>query len=437
MLLACTTFLFAGVYPSSLAIPAAMLVLLVAFYRPWQGPGEAANLHAWLLAITAAMLLQLVPLPAAIVDFLSPVDRVIRQRLSLTSVVGALPLSVDVPATVLAIAQCGGAMLVFVISRQVFAGGGVRIAARGIATVGLVLAAISLAQDATANGLIYWRWDPGEGPPPFGPFLNRNHFATWIVLAAPICFGYLLAHASAHPRRGSGSATWHRRLIHLFDARSIWLSAAICLMLVALVASMSRAGIVGFVSALLVGAFLRSRRTRSPGATWAFWAIGIAIVAAAIRVNLSDVLQRFESAGTAAAYRMGIWRATLPVVRDFWVTGSGVGTFETAMLVYQRAPSLFRTNAAHNHYLQVAAEGGLLIGVPVAVALVLFARESIRTLARDDSGMYFLRAGAFSGLVGVAVQSIWETGLTTPANSVLAAIAAAIVVHRPPARTGS
>ena len=35
----------------------------------------------------------------------------------------------------------GGALLVFVIGRQVFAGGGVRIAARGIATVGLVLAA--------------------------------------------------------------------------------------------------------------------------------------------------------------------------------------------------------------------------------------------------------------------------------------------------------
>ena len=44
--------------------------------------------------------------------------------------------------------------------------------------------------------------------------------------------------------------------------------------------------------------------------------------------------------------------------------------------------------------------------------------------------MYFLRAGALSGLFGVAVQSIWETGLTTPANAVLAALAAAIVVHR-------
>ncbi|HEX9365884.1 MAG TPA: hypothetical protein VF921_04615, partial [Vicinamibacterales bacterium] len=121
---------------------------------------------------------------------------------------------------------------------------------------------------------------------------------------------------------------------------------------------------------------------------------------------------------------------TMPVVRDFWLTGSGAGTFETVMLVYQRTPSLFRINAAHNQYLQVAAEGGLLIGTPVVAALVLFARAAREALAGDDSGMYFLRAGALGGLVGVAVQSVWETGLTAPANAVLAAIVAAIVVHR-------
>jgi hypothetical protein len=66
----------------------------------------------------------------------------------------------------------------------------------------------------------------------------------------------------------------------------------------------------------------------------------------------------------------------------------------------------------------------------VAVAAALFARAAHAALARDESGMYFLRAGAVSGLVGVAVQSVWDTGLTNPANAILAAIAAAMVVHR-------
>jgi len=401
-------------------------------YRPWRAPYPAPLLHLWLRAIAIAMAVQLVPLPAAIVDRLSPADRAVWQAFSMAPVRGGLPLSVDLKSTVWALAVGGGAILVFVLSRQIFYGGGVRIAARGIATIGLVLAAICLAQEATGGGKMYWRWKPlSEGAAPFGPFVNRNHFATWAVMAVPLCLGYLLAHASAHKHHHETPVrTWHARVLQLMDARSIWLGASIVLLFVALVASMSRAGMAGLVAAIVMGAYLRGRTTGSPKVTWAVGALGLAIVLAALRVNPAEIVQRFGAAGTAAADRLAIWRATLPVVKDFWLTGTGAGTFETVMLVYQRTPSLFRINAAHNHYLQVAAEGGLLLGIPVAVAIVLFVRESRTALARDESGMYFLRAGALSGLFGAAVQSVWETGLTTPANAVLAALAAAIVVHR-------
>jgi hypothetical protein len=375
------------------------------------------------------MAFQLLPLPAGIVDRVSPADRAVWQAMSLVPVTGALPLSTDLTQTAHALALAGGAFLVFVIAGRVFSDGGIRIAARGIATAGLLLSAVSLAQDATARGLIYWRWDPGEGPRPFGPFLNRNHFATWMVMAIPTCLGYLLAHASAHQRREKTATPWQSRLAGALDARSIWLAASICLMLVALVACLSRSGMVGLVSALLLGTYLRGRRTGLAAAAWVAAAFGLALGVVALRGNAWEIFERFGAAGAASVYRMNIWRATAAVVRDFWLTGSGAGTLETVMLVYQRTPSLFRINAAHNHYLQVAAEGGLLIGIPVALALVLFVRAARGALRRDESGIYSLRAGAVSGLFGVAVQSVWDTGLTTPANAVLAALAAAIVVH--------
>ena len=98
-----------------------------------------------------------------------------------------LPLTIDEPST-------GGTLLVnvalvvlFLIasdcasSRPAASG----IVARGVALMlGLLLSLIALAQDSTSNGLMYWRWRPlTEGAPPFGPFVNRNHFATWMVLA--------------------------------------------------------------------------------------------------------------------------------------------------------------------------------------------------------------------------------------------------------------
>ena len=411
--------------------PGLICLLLLAAYRPWPPP-EFRRLDAWLAIAMAAIAVQFVPLPAPIVDTLSPSARRVWQSLSLAPISGPLPLSVDLSSTAWALGVFAGAVAVFAVSRQVFATGGVRIVARGIATIGLLLSAVSLAQDATAHGLMYWRWSPPfQVAPPFGPFLNRNHFATWVVLAVPASVGYLLAHAAAHARHRDAPVHWQRALIEMMDARSIWLAAAICLMLVGLVASLSRAGMAGLIAALAAATYLGGRKREVPFSGWALAAVGFAALAAAIRINPVDLYHRFGAVGVAAAGRAAIWRATLPVVRDFWPTGTGAGTFETIMLAYQHTPSLFRINAAHNHYLQVAAEGGVLVGVPVAIALVLFVRAALAALARDDSGMYLLRAGAFGGLVGAAVQSIWETGLTTPANAVLAAVLAGIVLHRP------
>jgi hypothetical protein len=411
--------------------PGLVCLVLLAAYRPWP-PAEFRRLDVSIAAALIAIALQFVPLPAPIVDTLSPSARRAWQMLSLAPVNGPLPLSVDLSSTAWALGVFAGAMVIFAVSRQVFAYGGVRVVARGIATIGLVLSAVSLAQDATAHGLIYWRWSPPfQVAPPFGPFLNRNHFATWMVLAAPTSLGYLLVHGLAHAHHHDRPVHWHRRLIEKMDARAIWLAAAICLMLVGLVASLSRAGMVGLVAALVAGVYLGSRDRRAPVSGWALAALSCAALAAVIRINPVDLFHRFGAVGVAAAGRAAIWRATLPVVRDFWLTGTGAGTFETIMLAYQQTPSLFRINAAHNHYLQVVAEGGLLVAVPVTVALVLFVRAALAALARDRSGMYMLRVGAFAGLIGVAVQSIWETGLTTPANAALASVLAGIVVHRP------
>ena len=53
------------------------------------------------------------------------------------------------------------------------------------------------------------------------------------------------------------------------------------------------------------------------------------------------------------------------------------------------------------------------------------------TRERSRPPFYALMSAIVSQQISVkAAQSVWETGLTTPANAVLAAIAAAIVLHR-------
>jgi len=113
-------------------------------------------------------------------------------------------------------------------------------------------------------------------------------------------------------------------------------------------------------------------------------------------------------------------------------TGTGAGAYGTAIQRYQTAEPGYAIGQAHNHYLQLAAEGGTLLVVPVGLAAGLFAVALVRSLKRDGSYTYLVRAGAAAGLAGVMVQSVWETGLRMPANAMLFAILAAIATHGSP-----
>jgi len=409
-------------------------VVLALAYQPWAaGPDRRPLLDATIAIAAAAPLVQLVPLPSFLLDALSPHARAVWRQMSL-DVPAWLPLSVDLDAGTWAAVMSIGVATVFLTARRIFAAGGVRTVVRGVALIGLVLAAIGLAQDVTAHGRMYWRWAPlQEGAPPFGPFVDRNHFATWVVLAAPLCLGYLAAHTAAHRHDPPPQASWRRRVALAFDGRAIWLTASVAAMIVALVVSLSRSGMLGLSVALLVGAWLHNRNAtwRRPSGGWIVGGLAAALALVLLRIDPAVLGGRLASAHTSAAGRLVIWRDTLPVVRDFWLTGTGAGTYETAMLVYQRSSPGVRFNQAHNQYLQLAAEGGLLLALPVIVALSVYIHEAWHALTRDLSGMYWVRAGAACGLAGVAAQSIWETGLTTPANALLAAVAAAVLVHTP------
>jgi O-antigen ligase len=119
------------------------------------------------------------------------------------------------------------------------------------------------------------------------------------------------------------------------------------------------------------------------------------------------------------------------VIRDFPAAGVGAGAFATAMRVYQTTPRTYYHNEAHNQYVQLLVEGGVLLLVPAVMAIGAFAAAAWRRLRRADDPLRWMRVAGMGALVGVAVQSIWETGLTLPANGMLAAAVAALVVHEP------
>jgi O-antigen ligase len=375
-------------------------------------------------------MLQVVPLPASIVGTIVPAAVRLGRELTLD---GASPLttsSIRPADTVQALIVLAMALAVFWMARETFRTGGVRTSVRAIAIAGFVVSLVALAQSATARGLIYWRWRPTyEGPEPFGPFVNRNHFATWAVLAIPVCLGYLAARSYGRDHRDAPRPL-RTRIAHAIDARSMWLMASIVALTAALAMTLSRSGIAALGASLAAAWWLTRGRGGRTGRRAAV-AAAIAAAGAIAFWNAPALAGRFARTAVGYADRLIIWRETLPIVRDFWATGTGLGTFESAMAFYQQADRSVFFNQAHSEYLQLAAEGGVLLVAAAAGAMAAFVRLAVRRLREDLTGVFWIRAGAAAALAAAALQSVWENGLRIPANALLAAILAAIVVHEP------
>jgi hypothetical protein len=420
---------FGGAHASTAVAAGFVCILCWLLFQPsLRGPLDIA-----LLVLVAALAVQLVPLPVAVVRALSPHALDSRTRLVLGH--EAHPhfglLTIRPTETEWALMVVVGTIALFWIARTCFARSGLRRTIRGVATMGLGISALALAQFATSDSRTYWIFPTSpEGVRPFGPFTNRYHFATWLMMATSVCIGYLVA------RRGMEGATRvlrhdrRRQAVHLVDPRGAWLWLAVGGMLVALSLTLSLTGALALVlSVALTGALIRYTRVRGRLLAAAVCALlAVTVVAAWTQVPvLAD--RPSTRPASAGVHRTTIWREAMPVMRDFWATGSGAGTFGSAMLLYQRSDRSVHFNQARNHFVQMVTEGGLLLLIPAAIVLIVFGRTAIDAVRTDQSEVRHIRLGAAYGLLAAAVQSMWETGLAMPANAALAATLAAVVVH--------
>ncbi len=87
---------------------------------------------------------------------------------------------------------------------------------------------------------------------------------------------------------------------------------------------------------------------------------------------------------------------------------------------------------AHNDYLQLAVEGGLLVIVPWLLAGALVARRIARRLVEPQDEMtWWIRMGAVASICGIAVQELSDFSLQIPGVALLFATCVALAIHEP------
>ena len=449
LLVAGSYLLLAGGRPWTLGplLALAALAVLAAPKRTLTFRHSWRILDAALVAIALVIVVQLLPLPAALVNVMSPGAARVRSALQFTPLTPApadlVTLSVDPVSTAGALGVVMLGILSFWIARALFgAGGQTRAFCRALAAIGALAAILALVQKAISPRLLLFVAEPvARSTNPFGAFTNRNHMAAWLLLIAAPLTGYLIARLRIHNEDFRGH--WRPWLKHFLVSGMALTALALVLVVGALLATLSRSGVVGLGVAAVVAWRLGEPRMSIERSNLPvrLGGLGAALVVAMLFFDLDGWATRmqesFADVPGASFSRTTIWKETVPIIRDFWMTGTGAGTYSDAMTQYQQSRvwvgSMQRWahfNNAHSHYLQVLSEGGLLLAVPAMVALLAFARLARAAVTADKGEMFWVRVGAAAGLAGLAVQSIWEVALTMPANAVLAGVLAGLVLYQ-------
>jgi O-antigen ligase len=303
---------------------------------------------------------------------------------------------------------------------------------------GMALAVFALIQSFTFEGKIYWvRPTPFQA---FGPFPNRNHYAGYMEMLAPLPFALIAARAV---RRQS----W------------LFYGFAGVVMATSVFVSLSRGGMMSVVAGIAFVAMLSSRvkPRRAPRqvrdavlvpkpSERAFAIVkrvgGAAMIAAAIVVGVFwigaeglinraadsiDSIKVEDNTPGALFSRQEIWKDTWKMVRAHPITGSGLGAYNSVFPNYARHDGMYKVDYAHNDYLQMLSDGGIVGGLLVLVFIALLGSSVWRATRADDPLEAGLALGSGAGLFALLVHSAFDFNLQIPSNALLFVFLSAMV----------
>jgi len=408
-----------------------------AFARGLEGTSPA--LRYTLIAVAVAILVQLLPMPGGVVDQLSPRSAALVRQLNPAFAAGLEPfhpMSVWPRDTWIALALYASLAALLVGAAHLFSVTGSRRFVEALTAFGAVLALIGFVQKSLSSRYLYGFWQLEIGRTPFGPFVNRNHFAGWMVMALPLTLALLVAGIDQSMQKLKTG--WRYRVLWFASPeanRLILVAAAALLMALSLMLTMSRSGIVAFGLSMLITGWFVARSVRSRSRRLAAAVCLALLLAIALLWTGPDVVAgRFAAANWGEFNnRKGAWVDAWSVARDFPLAGTGLNTYWAAALFYQHHEMAYFFAQTHNDYLQLAAEGGLILMVPALVCLGVFVRD-VRCAMHDTRAetTAWLRAGAVTSLIAIAFQETVEFSLQMPGNAALFAVVCAIALHRPP-----
>ena len=269
-------------------------------------------------------------------------------------------------------------------------------------------------------------------PPPYeravsGGLVAKNSFATFTGMAFLASLTLLVEAAQHRIVATRGWRTHLRTLVQFGTGKGAgWLIATLVL-LVALIGSQSRAGLIAtFIGLLGVFALTLSMSARRGNARWTLIGGGVAAAAiiALFMASGHSVADRFadliETRG-AGEMRPLMWDVAVRAIADHPVFGTGLGTYPDVYNLYAKSFVPYVVDRAHNDWLEFTMGVGIPAAALWTLALLIIVVQCVMgVLRRHRRRSYALTAVGASVLV--AFHSLFDFSLQMPAVAVLFAV---------------
>lgn len=413
-----STSLMAALIVESSIFAALFLVLVHAYYS--QTPFRIVPALWPALAYLCWVGLQLVPLPSAVLSWLSPNTYAIYAAVHLAPDTSFwAPISIKPQYTVQEFFRFAAFIAAYILTIQlVWQRKRLQQTLNILFAVIGILAFLAIIQCFAGNGKIFWFVDPGRDAF-FGSFFYRNHYAGFMAMLLPLCTAIFLYY---RPQAGTGIPV-RQQIVHILDqlknSPSFRYGLIALIIFASILLSQSRTGIS--VAIITTGSMLLWTRklfrlNRSSRALMLLMVLLAVLVVGRTGFDRIDV--RFGEAvnesglsenGRTLSGRTTPWQDCLNLFADFPLTGTGMGTFYAIYPSYKTIESQNPLRQAHNEYVETATDGGLIACAIIACFLFLFARQNFGMYRlRRDSYAKHLYIGSVTGLLALLLHSITD-----------------------------
>jgi O-antigen ligase len=277
--------------------------------------------------------------------------------------------------------------------------------------LGFAVSVFAILQHFTFNGKLYWVREIQYGGIPFGPYVNRNHFAGLAELLIPPGLAILILRAERRDQLPLVA------LFTLFPIGALFLSA-------------SRGGIISFLGEIGLLAFLILFRRREGKELAAAGVVVVLAIALVSWLGIGRALERFASYKTlevSEGRRIEMLQGTWRIFLDHPIAGTGLGTLQQVFPLYETIYDGLIVNHSHNDYAEVLSDTGVMGGLCGLAFLVMLAWAGWKNIVAEKEVMNLAyHTGALVACFGLLVHATVDFNFHIPSNALVFLLQAAL-----------